>query len=76
MIKSPVERLLDPDKEPNKWLAAVLRDLVDQNTEESKESLKSAITDLVCWVEPGAIDSLFYHWIKEYKVLMAESKKP
>jgi hypothetical protein len=75
MIKSPVERLLDPDKEPNNWLAAVLRDLVDQNTEESKESLKSAITDLVCWVEPGVIDSLFYHWIKEYKVLMAQSKK-
>ena len=53
----------------------MLRDLVDQNTEKSKESLKSAITDLVCWVEPGVIDSLFYHWIKEYKVLMAESKK-
>lgn len=68
-------RELDPDREPNNWLAAVLRDLIDQNTEESRESLKAAVTDLTYWVEPGIIDSVFYHWIVEYKALMAQNKK-
>lgn len=68
-------RELDPDREPNNWLAAVLRDLVDQDTEEAKESLKAAVTDLTYWIEPGVIDSLFWHWIVEYKALKAQSKK-
>lgn len=68
-------RPLDPDKNLNKWLAVVLCDLVDQNTQKSKESLKEAINQLVLWAEPGIIDSLFYHWIEEYKALMVQSKK-
>ena len=65
---------LDPDKDPNKWLCAVLMDLVEQNTEDSKKALKEAIPVLSHWIEPGLVDSLFGCWIEEYKELMVQSK--
>lgn len=65
--------ILDPDKDPNRWLQAVLLDLLEQNTEESREALKEAIPALVLWLEPGLVDQLFAHWIDRYKDLMAKS---
>ena len=67
-------KILDPEKEPNKWLCSVLMDLVEQNTEDSRNALKEAIPVLSQWIEPGLIDSLFDCWIKEYKELMVQSK--
>lgn len=67
-------RILDPEREPNKWLCATLLDLLEQDTEEAKKALKEAVTVLSYWIEPGIIDSLFDCWIKEYKEVTVQSK--
>jgi hypothetical protein len=65
---------VDPDRDPNGWLCAVLLDLLEQNTDESRDAIKEAIPVLSYWIEPGLIDSLFGCWIKEYKEIVAQSK--
>ena len=67
-------RYLDPRKEPNKWLEQVLIDLIDQNTEESRETAKSAIPVMVHWLEPGLIDQVFSSWAEQYLDLLAEQE--
>lgn len=67
-------RYVDPVREPNKWLQAVLLDLLNQNTEESKEALANAIKATVSLLEPGCIDQLFGPWIDAYIDLLDEEK--
>ena len=68
----PSTRYLDPEVEPCKWLGAVLIDLLEQDTEESKEALKWAFPRIAQWLEPGIIDQLFAPWISQYLELLAE----
>ena len=68
----PSTKYLDPRREPNKWLGAILIDLLEQNTEESREALKWAFPRMTQWLEPGIIDQLFVPWIDQYLELLAE----
>lgn len=72
--KTPPTKTIDPRGEPNKWLGAVLIDLLEQDTKESKEALKWAFPRMAQWLEPGIIDQLFAPWIIEYMELLAEDE--
>ena len=61
---------LDPRKNPNQWLLVTLDQLVEDNTESSKEMLKYAHYQLLSWFEPGLLDQLFPHWMEDYVELM------
>lgn len=75
MVKpTPSTKYLDPRREPTKWLGAILIDLLEQNTEESKEALKWAFPRMAQWLEPGIIDQLFVPWIDQYMELLAEDE--
>jgi len=57
---------------PNAWLQAVLLDMLDQNTDESRADLAEAIQILSQSVEPGVVDQSFGPWIDRYLELLAE----
>ena len=63
-----------PQKDPARWLTAVCLDLLEQNTEESKATLVSAIRTLVSYLEPGLIDQAFAPWIAHYTELLVQSE--
>ena len=65
-------KYIDPRKEPNKWLIAVLNRCVDDGDQDSKEALKESHKLLISWLEPSIIDSLFDHWITRYCSLLDE----
>tara|TARA_R100000781_G_C4064236_1_gene122156 strand:- start:49 stop:336 length:288 start_codon:yes stop_codon:yes gene_type:complete len=69
---TPSTKYLDPRREPTKWLGAVLIDLLEQDTEESREALKWAFPRMAQWLEPGIVDQLFVPWIDQYMELLAE----
>ena len=71
---TPSTKYLDPRREPTKWLGAVLIDLLEQDTEESREALKWAFPRMAQWLEPGIIDQLFVPWIDQYTELLAEDE--
>ncbi len=70
----PTSQYLDPKKEPCKWLGAVLIDLLEQDTEESKAALKWAFPRMALWMTPGIVDQLFAPWIEDYLELLEEQK--
>jgi len=65
---------IDPRKEPNRWLTAVMLDLLTQNTHDSRSALADGIRTAVSFLEPGCIDQLFGTWIDAYVDLLAEEK--
>jgi hypothetical protein len=65
-------KILNPKSEPNRWLSAVLRQLVEDDTPESKEILAEAVKQLSMWIEPGLVDDLFAAWIDQYMDLLRE----
>lgn len=65
---------IDPYKEPNKWLTAVMLDLLAQNTHDSRAMLADGIRVAVNFIEPGCIDQLFGTWVDAYVDLLAEEK--
>ena len=62
----------DPRKDPTQWLQQVLIDLLEQNTVESKATLREALIILPQWLEPGLIDQVFHSWIEQYLSLLHE----
>lgn len=60
-----------PKENPTQWLTVVCLDLLEQNTEESKATLVSAIRTLISYLEPGLIDEAFAPWIAHYTELLA-----
>ena len=70
----PSTKYLDPEVEPCKWLGAVLIDLLEQDTDESKEALKWAFPRMAQWLEPGIVEQLFAPWIEEDLELLAEQE--
>ena len=68
----PSTKYLDPRKDPCKWLGAVLIDLLEQDTKESKEALKWAFPRMALWLTPGLVDQLFVPWIEDYLELLDE----
>jgi hypothetical protein len=64
----------DPRHNPNGWLAAVMLDLLEQDTKESKKLLADAIRVTTHGIEPGLIDELFWTWIESYVPLLDEAQ--
>lgn len=62
----------NPQVNPNRWLAAVMLDFLEQNTEESKIALTLAIETVVSYLEPGLIDQAFAPWIDQYMELLEQ----
>lgn len=63
---------LTPMENPNKWLVAVMLDLLEQDTEASKEALEYCIKTLVTSVDPGLIEQAFGSLIFHYEDLLNE----
>ena len=63
-------KYINPQEQPNRWLAAVLVDLLEQNTEESKTALTLAIHTISNVIEPGLVDQWFAPWISQYMGLL------
>ena len=63
-------KYINPQENPNRWLAAVMVDLLEQNTEESKTALTLAIHTVVNFTEPGLVDQWFAPWINQYMGLL------
>ena len=63
-------KYINPQGDPNRWLAAVFLDLLEQDTEESKAALKIAIQTIADFTEPGLIDQWFAPWISQYTELL------
>ena len=61
-----MSNLLDPRREPNRWLAAMFDHLLTVGDADSLDSLRSGYYQLCNVVEPGLIDSLFQPWIEAY----------
>jgi hypothetical protein len=61
-----MSKLLDPRREPNRWLAAMFDHLLQVGDADSIESLRSGYYQLCNVIEPGLIDSLFQPWIEAY----------
>jgi len=58
--------LLDPRREPNRWLAAMFDHLLEVGDADSIESLRSGYYQICNVIEPGLIESLFEPWIQAY----------
>jgi hypothetical protein len=63
---------LTPMENPNKWLVAVMLDLLEQDTEASKEALEYCIKTLVTSVDPGLIEQAFGSLMFHYEDLLGE----
>lgn len=61
-----MSNLLDPRREPNRWLAAMFDHLLQVGDADSLDSLRSGYYQLCNVIEPGLIDSLFQPWIEAY----------
>jgi hypothetical protein len=64
--------IIDPDREPNRWIEAILLDQLEQNSPESRELLADGIRMITHWLEPGLVSQLFAHWIERYRELIAQ----
>lgn len=65
-------KILNPEREPNAWLEAIMLDLLENPDEEAQGALKDAIHCLCTWIEPGLVDDLFAPWIDDYMKLLSE----
>ena len=59
-------KLLDPRREPNRWLAAMFDHLLTVGDEDSLQSFRSGYYQLCNVIDPGMIDSIFQPWIEAY----------
>ena len=65
-------KMLKPEANLNRWLSAVLCDLIDQNTADSRKMSQEAIKTIVDYVEPGLIEQAFGPWVDQYNQLLSE----
>jgi hypothetical protein len=68
-------KYINPQEQPNRWLAAVMVDLLEQDTEESRTALTLAIHTLSNSIEPGLVDQWFAPWISQYMELLEKHEK-
>ena len=69
-------QLLDPRREPNRWLAAMFDHLLQVGDADSIESLRSGYYQLCNVIEPGLIDSVFEPWIAAYLQGLQDESQP
>lgn len=65
---------VDPRKEPNKWIACIVEDFIDQNTDGSRKAAAMIIRSLAHAVEPNAIYEIFPELIAKYVDLLDEEE--
>jgi len=66
---------VNPKKDPNEWLAATCKALLDDVTKESCEAVAEIIDVLIDYTEPGLIDQAFAPLIEQYMGLLEEYEK-
>lgn len=59
----------------NRWLRAVLLDMLERYSDGTTEALQSAITVLTGLVEPGMLEEQFGDWVIAYHDLLEEYQK-
>ena len=67
-------KILNPEREPNAWLEAIMLDLLQNPDEQAQDALKDAIHCLCAWIEPGLVDDLFAPWIDDYMKLLSANQ--
>lgn len=67
-------KILNPEREPNAWLEAIMLDLLQNPDEQAQDALKDAIHCLCTWIEPGLVDDLFAPWIDDYMKLLSANQ--
>jgi len=68
--------LLDPRREPNRWLAAMFDHLLQVGDPDSIESLRSGYYQMCNVIDPGLIESLFEPWIEAYLQGLQDKSQP
>lgn len=64
-----------PEDDINKWLRAVLLDMIDRYSDGTTEALQSAITTLTRIVEPAMLEEQFAPWVEAYGELLEQYQK-
>ena len=66
---------VNPRNNPNDWLAATCKTLLDDVTKESNEAVWEIVEILIDYVEPGLIDQAFAPLITQYMETLEEYEK-
>jgi hypothetical protein len=66
---------VNPKNNPNEWLAASCKALLDDVTKESNEAVWEIVDTLIDYVEPGLIDQAFAPLIAQYMETLEEYEK-
>ena len=66
---------VNPKNNPNEWLAASCKALLDDVTKESNEAVWEIVDILIDYVEPGLIDQAFAPLIAQYMETLEEYEK-
>lgn len=66
---------VNPKKDPNEWLAATCKTLLNDVTKESNEAVWEIVDILIDYVEPGLIDQAFAPSIAQYMEILEEYEK-
>lgn len=59
----------------NRWLRAVLLDMLERYSDGTTEALQSAIATLTSLVEPAMLEEQFAPWVVAYYDLLEEYQK-
>lgn len=59
----------------NRWLRAVLLDMLQRYSDGTTEALESAITTLTGLIEPAMLEEQFAPWVVAYYDLLEEYQK-
>jgi len=66
---------VNPKNDPNEWLAATCKTLLNDVTKESNEDVWEIVDILIDYVEPGLIDQAFAPLIAQYMELLEQHEK-
>jgi hypothetical protein len=61
-----------PEEDINKWLRAVLIDMIERYSDGTTEALEAAITTLTRIVEPSMLAEQFAPWVDAYGDLLEQ----
>lgn len=64
-----------PEEDINRWLRAVLIDMIERYSDGTTEALKVAITTLTRIVEPAILEDQFAPWVEAYGELLEQHQK-
>lgn len=66
---------IKPEDDINRWLRAVLIDMIERYSDGTTEALQAAITTLTRIVEPAILEEQFAPWIDAYGELLEQHQR-